>query len=138
QPSGGAWRWPDPHEVTAPPVRAGRPVRSSEVSTEALWPSDLPEQSWPPLPEPDRPARRAEAPQAPRAPEPAIPGATRVFVPDPEDPAFDRGRDGWDYHASARFEGPTRRAPLDPTPAFVAAGWAEPAPAAAVVLPLHD
>ncbi|MCB1390510.1 MAG: cell division protein FtsQ/DivIB [Rhodobacteraceae bacterium] len=50
QPAANAWVWPDPQEVTAPPVRAGRPVRSDGPAA-VQWPSDLPDRFWPPASE---------------------------------------------------------------------------------------
>ncbi|WP_246022573.1 cell division protein FtsQ/DivIB [Pararhodobacter zhoushanensis] len=56
--------WPDRHEMMPPPVAAGRVLRAAKPMP-AQWPDEMPEYSWPPLPDAERHARaprRAELP----------------------------------------------------------------------------
>lgn len=85
----GRWEWPDPVEVTPPPVAPGRAPRSSAPALAGQWPLSPPPGSWPPMPEALAPAPEPQLPPEPlsalafdRAPRPVLP------PPDPEPAAL--------------------------------------------------
>ncbi len=127
----GPWQWPDRHEVTPPPVPAGRPLRDARPLA-ARWPVEMPERAWPPLPETERPARASRAEVAP--PPVAVAAPLRRAVADTP-PLPDRASvGGIAFRATAHVDGPAAH-PALVAPGAMAAGWA---PAAAVPMPRHD
>lgn len=138
QPNGGAWLWPDPQEVTAPAVRAGRPVRSGALPASGQWPSDPPAPFWPPAPEGGE-----RAPRALRAVETPEPAALEEYdaLSLPEEPI--RGTFG--FQANPGYSAAPAQALHAPMPGATAAalgaaqaGWADPVPAGPASSPAFD
>lgn len=134
-----AWHWPDRQEVTAPPVRAGRPVRSGALPG-AAWPTDLPDRAWPPVPEPVR--RAVPRPLAPAGPEGRIETALQAGDPPPAGTHWQSYPLSWtDPESGAPVQATAMGLFADPVPAgatLAALDWTEPAPAGPAPAPLHD
>lgn len=149
------WLWPDRNEVTAPPVRAGRPLRSGEFPPEAHWPSDLPDRAWPPMPEIERPQRPAPAPEAVASRAPLAqagqgwPGLVSDLDPDEPAPPGTMWR-AYGFYDSDPHTGPQTRprpagrfadaadATLRDATSLASLDWTDPMPAGPAPSPLHD
>lgn len=64
----GRWEWPDPAEVTPPPVTPGRAPRAAGPAQAGQWPLSPPPGSWPPLPEGMAQPTDSHEPQLPPEP----------------------------------------------------------------------
>ncbi|WP_334194254.1 cell division protein FtsQ/DivIB [Pararhodobacter sp.] len=138
QPQGGAWLWPDPQEVTAPAVRAGRPVRGGQLPGNAQWPSDPPGPFWPPGADGER-----AAPRPVRAVESPAPAVFEEYdaLSLPEPPI----RGSFGFQASPGYDAAPGQALHAPMPGATAAalgaaqaGWADPVPAGPAPSPGFD
>jgi len=138
QPQGGAWLWPDPQEVTAPAVRAGRPVRGGQLPGNAQWPSDPPGPFWPPGADGER-----AAPRPVRAVESPAPAVFEEYdaLSLPEPPI----RGSFGFQASPGYDAAPGQALHAPMPGATAAalgaaqaGRADPVPAGPAPSPGFD